>query len=140
MALIRWTPWHELESINRQLSRMLDESPDGEERGNWLPAVDIHESEDMFTVEAEVPGIDKKDIKVSVENGMLTISGERRYEKETKEENRHRIERSYGRFTRSFALPTHVDSAKVVAKVEDGVLRVTLPKVEAVKPKSIEVR
>lgn len=139
MAMIRWTPWHELESINRQLSRMLDESPESEERGNWLPAVDIHETEDMFIVEAEVPGIEKKDIKVNVENGMLTISGERRYEKDVKEEGRHRIERSYGRFTRSFALPTHVDTSKVAAKVEDGMLKVTLPKTEAVKPKSISV-
>lgn len=139
MALIRWTPWHELESINRQLSRMLDESPENEGQGSWLPAVDIHETEDAFIVEAEVPGIDKKDIKVNVENGMLTISGERRYEKDIKEKNRHRIERSFGSFSRSFSLPTQVDASKVVAKMEDGVLKVTLTKSEAVKPKSIDI-
>lgn len=139
MTLIRWTPWHELESINRQLSRMLEESPESEGHNSWLPAVDIHETEETFIVEAELPGIDKKDVKVNVENGMLTLSGERRYEKELKQENRHRIERSYGRFVRSFSLPSQVDAAKVAARMEDGVLRITLPKAEAVKPKSIAI-
>lgn len=140
MALVRWNPWQELETINRQLSRVLDDSSEGGmTQGAWLPAVDIHESDEMIVVEVELPGINKEDVKVDVEGGVLMISGERKYEKDEKSENSHRIERSYGRFTRSFTLPTYVDAANVRAKMEDGVLRVELPKQEAVKPKSIAV-
>jgi len=141
MGLIRWNPWQELESINRQLTHMLDDSSEEGliERGKWLPAVDIHETDDMFTVEADLPGIDKKDVKVDVEGGMLVISGERHYEKDEKNENMHRIERSYGRFSRSFSLPSYVDTSKVKARMENGVLKVELPKQEAIKPKNVEI-
>ncbi|HXH64186.1 MAG TPA: Hsp20/alpha crystallin family protein [Mariprofundaceae bacterium] len=142
MTLIRWSPWRELESMQRHLSRVLDDSSlaPGMEEGHWLPAVDIRETADAIVVHAELPGIDKKDVKVDVKDGVLTISGERKYEKDVKEENVHRIERSYGSFSRSFSLPTHVDVDKVQARLEDGVLEVRLPKTETAKPKSIDVQ
>jgi len=142
MSLIRWSPWRELESMQRHLSRVLDDSnlALGMEEGHWLPAVDIRETADAIVVHAELPGIDKKDVKVDVKDGVLTISGERKYEKDVKDENVHRIERSYGSFSRSFSLPTHVDVNKVEARLEDGVLKVRLPKTETARPKSIDVQ
>jgi len=124
MSLIRWSPWRELESMQRHLSRVLDDSnlALGMEEGHWLPAVDIRETADAIVVHAEIPGIDKK------------------YEKDVKDENVHRIERSYGSFSRSFSLPTHVDVNKVEARLEDGVLKVRLPKTETARPKSIDVQ
>jgi HSP20 family protein len=142
MALIRWSPWRELESMQRHLSRVLDDSNMalGMDESHWLPAVDIRETADAIVVNAELPGIDKKDVKVDVRDGVLTISGERKYEKDVKEENVHRIERSYGSFTRSFSLPSHVDVNKVEAKLDNGVLEVRLPKTDTAKPKSISVQ
>jgi len=107
MALMRWTPWQELESMNRHLSRLLEDGGSfeaGEGSARWAPTVDIRETEDALLVQAELPGIDKKDVKVEVHEGVLTISGERRYEKDVKEKNVHRVERSYGSFARSFTL------------------------------------
>lgn len=143
MALMRWMPWQELESMNRQLGRLLDDSNSAmsTEHGQWAPPVDIRETDDAVVVHAELPGIDKKDVKLEVKDGVLTISGERRYEKDVKEENVHRIERSYGSFTRSFSLPTNIDDAeKVNAEMKDGVLTVRLPKREGAKPKAIEIQ
>ncbi len=141
MSLVRWTPWQELESMNHHLSRLLDDSRTSldDEMGRWAPSVDIRETDEALMVEAELPGIDKKDVKLEVKDGVLTISGERRYEKDVKEENVHRIERSYGSFTRSFSLPTNVDAEKVNADMKDGVLTVRLPKRENAKPKAIEI-
>lgn len=142
MAIMRWMPWQELESMNRQLSRLLDDSNTvmGGEAGKWMPSVDIRETDDALIVEAELPGIDKKDAKVEVKDGVLTISGERRYEKDVKEENVHRIERSYGSFTRSFGLPNNIDVENVDAQMKDGVLTVRLPKRESAKPKAIDIQ
>lgn len=141
MTLMRWTPWQELESMNRQLSHLLDDSHTvmSTEHGQWAPSVDIRETDEALLVHAELPGIDKKDVKLEVKDGVLTISGERRYEKDVKEENVHRIERSYGSFTRSFSLPTNIDAEKVDAEMKDGVLTVRLPKRESAKPKAIEI-
>lgn len=105
----------------------------------WTPAVDIRETEDALTLFAEIPGIAKDDVHLSVENDRLTISGERKFEKDTKEENYHRIERTYGAFTRSFALPKNVDTGKVKATFTDGVLMINLPKTEEAKPRQIEI-
>ncbi len=141
MSLIRWTPWQELETMNRQLSRILDDH-DGsmtKDAGQWLPSVDIRETEDALIVEAELAGIDKKDIKLDVKDGVLTVSGERRYEKDVTEENVHRIERSYGSFSRSFSLPRNVDTEKIDANMKDGVLRVKLPKLETSKGRAITI-
>jgi len=142
MTLMRWTPWQELESMNRQLSRLLDDgstSVASESGSQWAPSVDIRETEEALLVQAELPGIDKKDVKVEVREGVLTISGERNYEKDVKEENVHRIERAYGSFTRSFSLPSNIDGDKVDAHMKDGVLEVRLPKRESAKPKAIAI-
>lgn len=141
MTLMRWSPWNELESMNRQLSRLLDDSHNNiaSEAGQWAPSVDIRESDEALLVQAELPGIEKKDVHLEVKDGVLTLSGERRYEKDVKEENIHRVERAYGRFSRSFSLPRNVDAEKVEATMKDGVLEVRLPKRESAKPKSIAI-
>ena len=141
MTLMRWTPWQELESMNRQLSHLLDDSKAvrSSEGGQWAPSVDIRETDDALVVQAELPGIDKKDVNLEVKDGVMIISGERRYEKEVEEEHVHRIERSYGSFTRSFSLPSNVDTDKVQAEMKDGILTVRLPKRESAKPKAIAI-
>ena len=141
MTLVKWTPWQELENMNRQLSHLLDDSPLGTagEAGQWAPRVDIRETDDALLVQAELPGIDKKDVQLEVKDGVLTLSGERRYEKDVKEENVHRVERAYGSFSRSFSLPSNVDADKVDAKMKNGVLEVRLPKRESAKPKAISI-
>jgi len=141
MTLVKWTPWQELENMNRQLSHLLDDSPIGttDKAGQWAPRVDIREADDALLVQAELPGIDKKDVKLEVKNGVLTLSGERRYEKDVKEENVHRVERAYGKFARSFSLPTNVDTSQVAAKMEDGVLEIRLPKRASATAKTISI-
>jgi len=141
MTLVRWTPWQELENMNSQLSHLLDESPLStfSEADQWAPRVDIRETNDALLVQAELPGIDKKDVHLEVKDGVLTLSGERRYEKDVKEENVHRVERAYGSFSRSFSLPTNIDTGKVDANMENGVLEVRLPKRESAKPKAIAI-
>jgi HSP20 family protein len=106
---------------------------------NFIPAVDIYEDEHNVTLTAELPGIDEKDVEISLENGVLTISGERKMEHEEKQDNFQRIERSYGRFSRSFTLPPTVDPENVKAEFNNGVLRVTLGKREEAKPKQIRI-
>jgi len=140
MTLMRWAPWQELESMNRQMSRLLDDGKAGfPGDGQWAPSVDIRETRDALLVQAELPGIDKKDVKVEVHDGVLTLSGERRYEKDVKEENVHRVERAYGSFSRSFSLPSKIDGEKVEAHMKDGVLEVRLPKRESVRPRAVEI-
>lgn len=141
MTLMRWSPWQELESMHRQLSRLLEETPVGltGEAGEWVPTVDIRETDDALLLQVELPGIEKKDVHLEVRDGALTISGERRYEKDVKEENVHRIERAYGKFSRSFSLPGSVDAEKVDAKMKNGVLEIRLPKCESAKPKEIAI-
>jgi len=141
MTLKRWTPWQELENMNRQLSNLLGDSffDAASEAGQWAPRVDIRETDDALLVQAELPGIEKKDIHLEVKDGILTLSGERRYEKDVKEENVHRVERAYGKFFRSFSLPTNVDADKVNAAMKNGVLEVRLPKRESAKPKAIAI-
>jgi len=127
--------------MNRQLSHLLDDNPLStlSEAEKWAPRVDIRETDDALLVQAELPGIDKKDVQLEVKDGVLTLSGERRYEKDVKEENVHRVERVYGRFSRSFSLPSNVDANKVDADMKDGVLEVRLPKRESAKPKAISI-
>jgi len=141
MTLLRWTPWQELEDMQQSLDRVLGsfQSPASTEKGQWMPTVDIRETDDALLVQVELPGINKRDVQVEVKDGVLTISGERKYEKDVKEENVHRIERAYGRFTRSFSLPRNVETEKVDAAMKDGVLEVRLPKVESAKPRAISV-
>jgi len=106
---------------------------------SWSPAVDIYETDNQIMVQAELPGIEKKDIALQLENNVLTLKGERRFEKETKQENYHRIERSYGGFSRAFTIPTIVDEEKIRADYKDGILKIELPKKEQVKSKQIKI-
>jgi HSP20 family protein len=105
----------------------------------WSPAVDIFETEGEIVVKAELPGMERKDITLNLENNVLTLKGERRFEKETREENYHRIERSYGGFSRAFSIPAIVDEEKIRADYKDGVLKIALPKKEQAKPKQIKI-
>jgi len=107
---------------------------------DWAPAVDVMETDDEFQIRAELPGVEKKDVKLSVENGVLLISGHREQEKEEKGKRYHKIERAYGNFARSFTVPETVDAEKVTAEFKNGVLTVRLPKSEKARPKSIEVK
>jgi len=106
----------------------------------WSPAVDIYETESEITVHAELPGVDRKDIGLNLEKNVLTLKGERRFEKETKQENYHRIERRYGQFVRSFTLPSFVDPDRIDAEFKEGMLRLIIPKREEAKPKQVEVK
>jgi HSP20 family protein len=112
---------------------------EGLRTGMWTPAVDIYENNDDVVVKAELPGVEKDQISVEVKDGILSLRGERKFEKEVKEESYHRIERSYGSFQRSFSLPVTVNQEKVTARFQDGVLEVRLPKKEQAKPKQIQV-
>jgi HSP20 family protein len=105
----------------------------------WNPSVDIFENDNEIVVKAELPGMEAKNIEVKLENNVLMLKGERRFEKEAKEENYHRIEREYGGFSRAFSLPTAVEDDKVTAEYKDGILKIVLPKKEGVKPKAIKV-
>jgi HSP20 family protein len=106
----------------------------------WTPSCDIYETDNEIVVKAELPGVKKEEVKVGIEDGVLSISGEHKFEEETRKENYLRVERSYGAFTRSFTLPTRVDSTRISAEFKDGLLQVTLPKREEAKPKGIEVK
>jgi HSP20 family protein len=120
----------------RFLGRRIDEEG---LRGAWMPAVDIRETKDAFDVVAELPGIEAKDVDVSVQESMLTIRGERKHEEVKENETVHRVEREYGVFERSFTLPSSADPEKIQAKFKDGVLSLTVPKREEAKPKSLKI-
>ena len=148
MAIVRWEPLRDLMSLQERMNRLFDESFRGASRGNeedwalggsWAPPVDIYEHEGNIVLKAELPGVDPKDVDVRLENNTLTLRGERKLDKEVKKESYHRVERSYGAFTRSFTLPMVVDQANIRADFHDGVLRVTLPKREEAKPKQISI-
>jgi HSP20 family protein len=147
-ALTRWDPFKELDEMQNRLSALFGRSPvrkNGEKQesltvAEWSPLVDISEDEKEYLIKAELPEVKKEDAKVSVQNDVLTISGERKYEKEEKGKKYHRVERAYGSFERSFTLPEDADAAKIAAEFKDGVLKVHLPKSEKPRPKSIEVK
>jgi len=146
MAIVRWEPFGKLLSSEDRFNRLFTQVfPRFFDEGDasmttWMPAVDIYETEHALTLKAELPGVDPKDIEARVECGTLYLKGERKFEKESKKENYHRIERTYGSFMRSFALPTSVDADKVSAEYKDGVLTLTLPKKEEAKAKTITVQ
>src|SRR5689334_12503798 len=133
MNLVRWDPFRELEHFRARLS---DESL----FGGWSPAVDIQETDHEFILKADLPDVKKDDVKVELDDGVLTIEGQRRKEKEEKDTRFHKVERSYGKFVRHFTLPTDVDVPNVKAEFKDGVLSVRLPKAANAKPKAIEVK
>jgi len=142
-TLARWDPFRDLMSIQGEMNRLFGRTYGGGEdvlAGSWAPALDIYETEDRFVVNVELPGIDPKDVDVSVEDSTLTIRGERRFSEDVKEENYRRVERRYGSFVRSFGLPKITDADKIEASFDKGVLTIEVPKVEPAKPKKITVK
>jgi len=146
MNLVRWNPWSEMSILQNRLNSFFYEpffrsgrEDDQFSMGSWYPAVDMFENDDKIVIKAELPGVDKKDISVDVKDRVLTLSGERNYDHEVKEENYYRRERACGKFKRAFNLPADVDPDKIKADFKDGVLKVELPKPEAQKPKRITV-
>jgi len=143
MTLVRWEPFRDLVGIQERLNRLLSESMGrtnvDEAFGAWVPPVDIFEKGDDLVIRAELPGVDKNDMDIRVENGVLQIHGERKPDADMAEGSTYRRERAHGNFTRSFALPTTVDASRVVAKYRDGVLEVTIPKAESAKPKKVQI-
>jgi HSP20 family protein len=145
MTLVsRWDPFREFVTLQDRMNRLLRENqPDGREEAlstsTFAPPVDVYEDEHSVTLKIEVPGIDEKDIDVRIENNTLTVHGERKFDKEEKEENYRRVERQYGAFTRTFTLPSTVDAERVQAHYDKGVLKIELPKKAEAKPKQIKV-
>jgi HSP20 family protein len=138
---------NELMNLSKRLNGMLEQRrpPQGDNEesmasADWAPVVDIVESEQEFLLLAELPGVQKSDVRLSVQDGVLTLDGQREQDKETKGVRYHRTERAYGRFARTFALPESVDDQKLSAEYRDGLLRVHLPKAATAKPRSVEVR
>ncbi len=144
MPIVKYNPFADVEEFPTGL-RMFQDTvsrllADGGAARPWSPAVDVFETENELVLKADVPGIDMKDIEVRMENGTLTLKGERKFNTETKQNGYHRVERGYGAFTRYFTLPNTVEADKVSADYKDGVLTVTLPKTEISKPRSIKVQ
>jgi HSP20 family protein len=148
--LTRWDPFREADDLQTRLSSIFGLGPrhrasvgNHEEQlavAEWLPLVDVSEDDKAYVIKAELPEVKKENVTVTVENGVLTVKGERRFEKEEKDKKYHRIERSYGTFTRSFSVPDDADDSKVTAEFKDGVLKVELKKHEKVQPKSVQVK
>ena len=144
----KWDPFKELEDVSQRLNRLFGGplargSEQGREQlkmADWAPSVDITESDDAYTIKAEIPEVKKDDVKVTMEDGRLTIQGERKQEKEEKGKRFHRIERAYGSFMRSFDVPDNVEEGRVKADFKEGMLTLTLPKSEKAKPKAVEVK
>jgi len=141
-----WKPFRDLERMRREMDRLWDSFFEGkpsrkvEEVGEWLPSLDVSETKNDVVVKAELPGMDPKEIDISLADGILSIKGEKKQEKEEKEENYHLIERSYGSFVRSVRLPREVQSDKINASYKNGILKVTLPKSEEAKKKEIKIK
>ncbi len=146
MAIVRWEPFRELATLQNEVNRLFNSAfdtptPPGNGGGarRWMPAMDLVETADHFVLRADLPGLSEKDVKIEVEDNVLTVSGERRSEHETKQEGFHRVERAFGAFSRSLTLPRGVDPAAVTANIDRGVLEVRIPKPETRKPRRIEI-
>lgn len=146
MAIVRWDPFQDLTSLQDRMNRIFEQTlsrfrgdREGLIAGAWAPAVDIYETPDAVVLKAELPGLSANDIDIQVRDNVLTLKGERRLEKEVKEENYLRMERVYGSFQRAFALPAVIQADKIRAVFKDGVLEVNIPKAEEAKPKQIKV-
>ena len=145
MAIIRWRPFSEMTNLQREMNRMFDtfmRTPEEEDsfKGTWSPEVDIKESSDAIIIQAELPGMKKEEIKLSIRDNTLQMSGEKKMEEERKDETYHRVERAYGSFLRTFTLPSMVDASKIHAVFKDGVLHLTLPKTEESKSREISIK
>lgn len=145
MSIVRYDPFRDLRTLQEEVNRLFSTNmtrafdDEGIGRGAWAPSVDIFENKDQIVLEAELPGMKQEDFDLLIENNVITIRGERRFEKTDETDNYHRVERSYGAFTRSFTLPQTVSGEGATAEYNNGVLRVTLPKREEAKPRRIEV-
>jgi len=146
MELVRWNPGRELFNWHNGIDRVFDDFFSAPLSGSenvamrdWLPVVDIYDNDDTIVIKAELPGVDKKDIKVDVNGRILTLKGERVTDNEVKTDDYHRRERSFGKFERSFTLPADVDPDKIKADFKDGILKLNIPKPEAHKPKQISI-
>jgi HSP20 family protein len=145
MAITRFDPFRDLAQMQDRINRIFGAAYRGDDdvlsRGDWMPPVDIFENDQHeIVLKAELPGISREDIDIRVENNLLTIRGERKREQETKQESYHRVERVYGSFSRSFSLPSTINTEKVGAEFKDGVLTVVLPAREEAKPRQIQVK
>lgn len=145
-TIVRWDPFRDLVSIQDELNRLFGRTYAGIEptrstaAGSWMPSMDVYETENQIVATVELPGIDPEDVEVAVEDSTLTISGAREFSSEVKEENFHRVERRYGSFSRAISLPQTVDTDRVEAAFDKGVLTVRVPKIEKAKPKKIEIK
>lgn len=145
MSIVRYDPFRDLRTLQEEVNRLFSTNltrgfgEEGIGRGAWNPSVDIYENKDEIILEAELPGMNREDFELTVENNVITLRGERRFEKREDSDNYHRVERSYGAFTRSFTLPQTVSAEGASAEYNNGVLRVMLPKREETKSRRIEV-
>jgi HSP20 family protein len=149
-TMMRWDPFHDLRSAQDEMAQMspmlahalgLHARQQGNDRAtSWAPAVDISERKDAYLVTVELPGLKPEDLDITMEDGLLTIQGERHFTSDSSEQQFHRVERRYGAFRRSITLPTHVLAEQIQASFEDGVLQILVPKAEEAKPKRIQVR
>jgi len=146
-TIVRWDPFKEVATLQDRMNRVFGDLWGRTHRpeedylsGSWVPAVDVRETKDALAIVAELPGIEPKNVEVSVENGILNLKGSREFEKALDGETYHRVERAYGSFERSFTLPTNVDPERVKAVYRHGVLHLTLPKREEAKPKSVAIK
>ena len=145
MAIVRWEPFRGLLTTQDRFNRLFNETipqlfgEEGWASRAWAPPVDIYETDQDLVLKAELPGVDPKDVEVRVEDNTLYLKGQRNIQKEVKEENYHRVERSYGTFSRTFALPSSIDADKVTAEYKDGVLTLRMSKREEAKPKTIKI-
>lgn len=137
----RWDPFDELTTLRNRMDRLWTRvtAEDEPVMANWTPTSDILETKDEIVIKAELPGIEEKDVEIQIENGVLTIQGERKAEKETEEKGFRRVERAYGSFFRSFTLPPNVEAEKIAATFNNGLLEVHMPKKEGAKPRTIKV-
>jgi HSP20 family protein len=135
--LAKWDPFRDLSTIEDEFDRLMGRAYS---RSAWVPALDVRETEDLFEVTVDLPGMAPDDVSVTFEAGVLTVSGTRRFSREETQETYHRIERSYGTFARQIKLPRTADTEKIAASFDKGVLTVTVPKAEAAKPRTIEVK
>jgi HSP20 family protein len=145
MAITRFDPFRDLAQMQDRINRIIGDAYRGNDdvlsRGDWMPPVDIFENDNHeIVLKAELPGISREDLDIRVENNLLTIRGERKRDQETKQESYHRVERVYGTFTRSFSLPSTINTEKVGAEFKDGVLTVVLPAREEARPRQIQVK
>jgi HSP20 family protein len=152
MSIVRFSPGRELLNVEREFNRLFkefderfglrrsDDQENGYENAVWTPLTDVYEDNDNYIIKADLPGLKKDDVKISYTDGQLEISGERFQEKETKDAKWHRVERSFGKYFRSFTLPKEIKQDNIKAEFKDGQLTITIPKAEEVKPKEIEIK